>query len=81
MNEIFKLKRKPNLVFVKSIHVSHFGPFCAMHVLVGRPEGRRSLGRPRHKSENNIKMGVQAVGCVACSGLIWSRIGAGGGIL
>jgi hypothetical protein len=25
-------------------------------VLVGKPEGRRPLGRPRHRWENNIKM-------------------------
>jgi hypothetical protein len=31
-------------------------------VLVGRPEGRRSLGRPRHLWEDNIKMDHQEVG-------------------
>jgi hypothetical protein len=31
-------------------------------VLVGRPEGRRSLGRPRHIWEDNIKMDLQEVG-------------------
>jgi hypothetical protein len=30
---------------------------------VGNPEGKRSLGRPRCKWENNIKKGVQKVGC------------------
>jgi hypothetical protein len=28
-------------------------------VLVGRPEGKRSLGRPRRRCENNIKMDLQ----------------------
>jgi hypothetical protein len=28
----------------------------------GRPEGRRPLGRPRHRWENNIKMDLQEVG-------------------
>jgi hypothetical protein len=32
-------------------------------VLVGKPEGKRSLGRPRHKWECNIKMDLQEEGC------------------
>jgi hypothetical protein len=34
----------------------------AYRILVGRPEGRRSLGRPRHSWEDNIKMDLQEVG-------------------
>jgi hypothetical protein len=30
--------------------------------LVGRPEGRRPLGRPRRRWEDNIKMNLQEVG-------------------
>ena len=34
-----------------------------MHkVLVGNPEGKRPLGRPRHRWENNIKVDLQEVG-------------------
>ena len=32
-------------------------------VLVGKPEGRRSLGRSRHRWLNNIEMDLQEVGC------------------
>ena len=32
-------------------------------VLVGRPGGRRPLGRPRRRWEDNIKMDLQEVGC------------------
>jgi hypothetical protein len=32
-------------------------------VLVGKTEGNRSLGRPRRKWEDNIKIHVQEVGC------------------
>jgi len=32
-------------------------------VLVGKPEENRPLGRPRHRWEDNITMGLQAVGC------------------
>jgi len=31
-------------------------------VLVGKPEGKRPLGRPRHRWEYNIKMDLQEVG-------------------
>ena len=31
-------------------------------VLVGKPEGKRSLGRPRRRWEDNIKMVLQDVG-------------------
>jgi len=32
-------------------------------VLVGKTEGKRSLGRPRRRWEDNIKMDLQEVGC------------------
>jgi hypothetical protein len=32
-------------------------------VLVGKPEGKRALGRPRRRWEDNIKMDLQEVGC------------------
>jgi hypothetical protein len=32
-------------------------------VLVGKPEGRKPLGRPRHRWEDNIRMDLQEVGC------------------
>ena len=32
-------------------------------VLVGKPEGKRPLGRPRRRWENNIKTDLQKVGC------------------
>ena len=31
-------------------------------VLVGKPEGKRSLGRPRRRWEDNIKMDLEEVG-------------------
>jgi hypothetical protein len=46
-----------------------------------RPEGKRSLGRTRRRWEDNIKMGLQEVGWGAWTGLIWLRIGTGGGLL
>jgi hypothetical protein len=35
----------------------------AYRVLVGKPEGKRQLGRPRRRWEDNIKMDLQEVGC------------------
>ena len=35
---------------------------------MGKPEGKRPLGRPRHKWEDNIKMDLQEVGC---GGIDW----------
>ena len=32
-------------------------------VLVGKPEGKRPLGRPRRRWEDNIKLNLQDVGC------------------
>jgi len=31
-------------------------------ILVGKPEGKRPLGRPRRRWEDNIKMNIQEVG-------------------
>jgi hypothetical protein len=53
----------------------------AYRVLVGRPERRRPLGRPRRRWEDNIKIDLQEVGWRAWTGLIWLRIGTGGGLL
>ena len=50
-------------------------------VLVGKPEGKRPLGRPRPRWEDNIKMDLQEVGGVARTGWSWLRIGTGGGHL
>ena len=40
-------------------------------VLVGKPEGKRSLGRPRRRWEDNIKMDLQEVGC---GGMDWIEL-------
>ena len=52
-------------------HVARMGERrCVYRFLLGKPEGRRSLGRLRHKWEDNIKMGLQKVGCGARTGSI-----------
>jgi hypothetical protein len=42
----------------------------AYRILVGRREGRRPLGRPRHRWEDNIKMNLQEGGWGTWTGLI-----------
>jgi hypothetical protein len=45
-------------------HVAHMGEGRGVYrVLVGKPEGRRPLGRPRHRWEDNIRMDFQEMGC------------------
>jgi len=40
-------------------------------VLVGKPEGRRTLGRPRRRWEDNIMMDLREVGC---GGVDWMEL-------
>jgi len=40
-------------------------------VLVGKPEGKRPLGRSRRRWEDNIKMDLQEVGC---GGVDWIEL-------
>jgi hypothetical protein len=40
-------------------------------VLVGKPEGKRPLGRPRRRWEDNIKMVLQEV---ECGGMDWMEL-------
>ena len=44
-------------------HVARMVEVRGVHrVLVGKPEGKRSLGRPRRRWEDNIKMDLREVG-------------------
>jgi hypothetical protein len=69
-DELHDLYSSPNIVrVIKSSrmrwagHVARMGEGRVVYrVLVGRPEGRRPLGRPRRKWEDNIKMGLREIG-------------------
>jgi hypothetical protein len=52
-----------------------------IRVFVGKPEGKRPIGSPRRRRENNIKIDLQEVEWGGWTGLIWLRIGTGGGQL
>jgi len=49
--------------------------------LVGKPEGKRPLGRPRRRWVDNIRMDLQEVGVGIWTGLGGPRIEIGGGHL
>jgi hypothetical protein len=45
-------------------HVARTGEGRVVYwVLVGKPEGKRQLGRPRRRWEDNVRMDLQEVGC------------------
>jgi hypothetical protein len=48
---------------------------------VGKPEGKRLLGRPRRRWVDNIKMDLGEVGWDMRTGLVWLRIETGGEML
>ena len=56
-------------------HVACIGERRGVYrVLVAKSEGRRPLGRPRRRWEDNIKMDLQAVGC---GGMDWIELAWG----
>jgi hypothetical protein len=69
--ELYNLYSSPNIVrVVKSRrmilagHVARMGEGRVVHrVLLGKPEGKRPLGRPWLRWEDNIKMDLREVGC------------------
>jgi hypothetical protein len=53
-------------------HIAYMGERRGVYrVLEGKPEGRRPLGRPRHRWEGNFKMNLQEVGC---GGMEWIEL-------
>ena len=65
----------PTLLYDK-IEKNAMGRACSAYgvrngvysILVGKPEGKRPLGRPRRRWEDNVKMDLQEVGC---GGMEW----------
>jgi hypothetical protein len=50
-------------------------------VLVGDPEGKSPLGRPRYRWEDGIRMDLRVIGSGVWIVFDWLRIGTGGGML
>jgi len=76
LNDLYS---SPNIVWVVKSrrmrwagHVTRTGESRGVYrVLVGKPEGKRPLGRPRNTQEDNIKMDLQEVGC---GGMDWIEL-------
>jgi len=63
-----------------AVHVGRVGDRKGTYrVLVGKCEGKRAFGRPRHRWKDNNKMGLQEVGCGNWTGSSWLRIRTSGG--
>jgi hypothetical protein len=68
--ELTDLYSSPNIIgVIKSRRMGCVGHALCMgerrgtyRVSVGKPEGKKPLGRPRHRWEDNIKMDLQEVG-------------------
>jgi hypothetical protein len=77
--ELNDLYTSPNIVrVIKSRRVSWAGHVAQMgeergvyRDLVGKPEGKRPLGRPRCRWDDNSRLDLQEVGC----GLDWAILG------
>jgi hypothetical protein len=62
-------------------HVARMGKRNAYRLLVGKPEGKKSLGRPRRRWVNNIRMNLERWDGMMWTGLVWLRTGTGGELL
>jgi hypothetical protein len=68
--KVFRVIKSRNIRWAG--HVALMGERMGEYrVLVGKPEGKGPLGRPRRRWENNIKLYLQEVGC---GGVDWIEL-------
>jgi hypothetical protein len=78
-DELHNLYSSPNIVrVIKSRRMRWAGHVALMEegrsvyrVLIGRPEGKRQLGKPRRRWEDNIKMDLREIGI---DGVNWIQL-------
>jgi hypothetical protein len=78
-DELHDLYSLPNIIrMIKSRRMRWAGHVACMgegtgvyRILVGRPEGKRPLGRPKHRWEDNIKMDLREIGI---NGANWIQV-------
>jgi hypothetical protein len=87
--ELLNLYSSPNIIRMNKSrrmrwagHLARMGEKNAYRILVGKPEGRRPLGRPRRRWMDNINIDLREKGWdgVVWTGSIWLRIGTSGGL-
>jgi hypothetical protein len=79
--ELHGLYSSPSIVRVikarrmrRAGHVARMGEMRgAYNILVGRPEGRTPLGRPRRRWEDNIKMDIREIGFGDVDWIRWAQ--------
>jgi hypothetical protein len=86
--KLHNLYSSPNIIrMIKSMRMRWAGHVARMEknrnacrILVGKPEGKRPLGRPRRRKVDNIKVDLREIGWNGMD-WIWLRIGTSGGLL
>jgi hypothetical protein len=73
LNDLYSTRNIVRVIKLRKLrwagHVACMGERRGLYrVLMGKPEGKRPLGSPRHRREDNIKMDLQEVGC---GGMHW----------
>jgi hypothetical protein len=87
-DELHNLYYSPNIVrVIKSIRMRWAGHVACMvegrgvyRVLVGRPEGKRLLGRHRRRCEDNIKLDLREIGIDGANWIQLAQDGSSGGL-
>jgi hypothetical protein len=87
--ELHDLYSSPTIVpVIKSRRMRWAGNVARMgegrdvyRILVGKPEGKSPLGKPRRRWEDNNKIELQEAGCGVWNGLSWLKIETGDGHL
>jgi hypothetical protein len=81
IEELHGLYSSPSIIRVNKArrtiwagHVARMGEMReSYNILVGRPEGRRPLGRPRRRWEDNIKMDLKEIGFGNMDWIHWAQ--------